>query len=326
MEGKQSHPRGDLKSQILNLKSQIRESRNPQPRTSPMDPTQFLGLPSPGIDAADALILPWPLEKTVSYGSGTHSGPAAIIAASRQIDFSRRRRWSISRRRPRLHTLPPIAADPAMTDDRLPEYLAATARYIGQFRERFLLTLGGEHLLTYGVSRAWSTIPADVTIVQIDAHADLADELGGRRWSHGTVMRRLWERGCRLVQIGVRSLSRPEYELVRSGPRIETFFAHELAARWDELLHLLARLEGAVYLSFDVDGLDPSMIPSTGTPQPNGLSWPQAMEVVRAVIDAPCDLLGADVVEFIASPNPPGCDLNAARLVMKILAYWAKRE
>jgi agmatinase len=139
-------------------------------------------------------------------------------------------------------------------------------------------------------------------------------------------MRRLWERGCRLVQVGIRSLSRPEYELVQGGPRIETFFAHELAARWDELLRLLATLEGPVYLSFDVDGLDPSIIPSTGTPQPNGLSWPQAMAVVRAVVNAPCDLLGADVVEFIASPHPPGCDLNAARIVTKILAYWTRRE
>ena len=115
-----------------------------------------------------------------------------------------------------------------------------------------------------------------------------------------------------------------------ASPRIETFFAHELAARWDELLRLLARLEGPVYLSFDVDGLDPSIIPSTGTPQPNGLTWPQAMEVIRAVIHAPCDLMGADVVEFIGSSincrtPPPGCDLNAARLVMKILAYWAQR-
>lgn len=290
-----------------------------------MDPTQFLGLPSPGIDAADALILPWPLEKTVSYGTGTRTGPAAIIEASRQIELFDEETLVDFQERPRLHVLPPITVDPSMPEDRLPEHLTATARSIARFRERFLLTLGGEHLLTYGVVTGLVDDPADVTIVQIDAHADLADELGGRRWSHGTVVRRLWERGCSLVQIGVRSLSRPEYELVRSGPRIETFFAHELPVRWDELLQTLARLEGPVYLSFDVDGLDPSIIPSTGTPQPGGLSWPQAMEVVRATIHAPCDLLGADVVEFIASPHPPGCDLTAARLVTKILAFWAQR-
>jgi agmatinase len=201
-------------------------------------------------------------------------------------------------------------------------HLAEVARQIARFRGRFLVTLGGEHSLTYGVLSGLAENLADVTIVQIDAHADLADELGNRRWSHGTVMRRLWERGCRLIQVGIRSLSRPEYELVQSGPRIETFFAHDLAKRWDELMHLLARLEGPVYLSIDVDGLDPAIIPSTGTPQPNGLSWWQTMGVIRAVAGCSCDWIGADVVEFVASPHPPGCDLTAARLVMKVLAYW----
>jgi agmatinase len=290
-----------------------------------MDPTQFFGIPSPGLEAANALILPWPLEKTVSYGTGTHSGPGAIVAASRQIELFEEETLIDFQQRPRLHTLAAIEVDAAMPDDRLPEHLAAAARCIARFRDRFLVTLGGEHLLTYGVVSGLVDDPAEVTIVQIDAHADLADELHDRRWSHGTVMRRLWERGCRLVQIGIRSLSRAEYEVIESGPRIETFFAHDLARRWSELLHLLARLEGPVYLSLDVDGLDPSIIPSTGTPQPNGLSWQQVMELIRAIAAAPCEWIGADVVEFIASPHPPGCDLTVARLVTKILAHWVLR-
>ena len=290
-----------------------------------MDPTQFLGIPSPGLNAADALILPWPLEKTVSYGTGTQSGPRAIVEASRQIELFEEETLVDFEVRPRLHTLDPIAVDAAMPADRVADHLAAAARSIARFRERFLVTLGGEHLLTYGVVSGLVDDPAEVTIVQIDAHADLADELNNRRWSHGTVMRRLWERGCRLVQIGIRSLSRAEYELIENGPRIETFFAHDLARRWAELLHMLACLEGPVYLSLDVDGLDPSIVPSTGTPQPNGLAWQQVMELIRAVAAAPCEWIGADVVEFIASPHPPGCDLTVARLVMKILAYWALR-
>ncbi|MGO9110755.1 MAG: arginase family protein [Thermoguttaceae bacterium] len=290
-----------------------------------MEPTQFFGIPSPGLDTADALILPWPLEKTVSYGTGTHSGPGAIVAASRQIELFEEETLVDFQQRPRLHTLGPIEVDAAMPADSLPEHLAAAARFIAGFRQRFLITLGGEHSLTYGVVSGLVANPAGVTIVQIDAHADLADELEDRRWSHGTVMRRLWERGCRLVQIGIRSLSRAEYELIESGPRIETFFAHDLTRRWAELLHVLTCLEGPVYLSLDVDGLDPSIIPSTGTPQPNGLSWQQVMELIRAVAAAPCDWIGADVVEFIASPHPPGCDLTVARLVTKILAYWALR-
>jgi agmatinase len=290
-----------------------------------MDPTQFFGLPPPGLDAADALILPWPLEKTVSYGTGTATGPAAIIAASRQIELYEEETSLDFGVRPRLHALEPIAVDAAMPAEEVQGHLAAAARHIARFRERFLVTLGGEHLLTYGVVTGLVDDPAEVTIVQIDAHADLADELNNRRWSHGTVMRRLWERGARLVQIGIRSLSRAENELVEGGQRIETFFAHDLIHRWSELHQALARLEGKVYLSLDVDGLDPSIVPSTGTPQPNGLSWPQVMELIRAVAAAPCEWIGADVVEFIASPHPPGCDLTVARLVMKILAFWALR-
>jgi agmatinase len=290
-----------------------------------MDPTQFFGISSPGADMADALILPWPLEKTVSYGTGTRTGPSAILAASQQIELFEEETFIDFELHPRLHTLPPIEVDEAMSFDHLPEHLSAAARTIAHFRDRFLVTLGGEHLLTYGVVTGLAAEPADVTIVHIDAHGDLADDLHGRHWSHGTVMRRLWERGCRLVQIGIRSVSRAEHELIECGPRIDTFFAHDLVQRWAELLQVLVRLEGLVYLSFDVDGLDPSIVPSTGTPQPNGLSWPQAMEVIRTVASASCDWIGADVVEFIASPNPPGCDLTVARLVTKILAYWAGR-
>ena len=106
-----------------------------------MDPTQFLGIPSPGLDAADALILPWPLEKTVSYGTGTHSGPGAIIAASRQIELFEEETLIDFQERPRLHTLEPIEVDAALPADRLPEHLAAAARSIARFRERFLVTL-----------------------------------------------------------------------------------------------------------------------------------------------------------------------------------------
>ena len=91
-----------------------------------------------------------------------------------------------------------------------------------------LLCLGGEHSVTYGVIGGLVDDPAEVTIVQLDAHGDLADKLGGRHWSHGTVMRRLWERGCRLVQIGIRSMTREEYDLATTSPRIVTYFAHRL--------------------------------------------------------------------------------------------------
>ena len=163
-----------------------------------------------------------------------------------------------------------------------------------------------------------------LTIIQIDAHGDLIDELDGQKWCHGTVMRRLWEQGCSLIQVGVRSVSRSEYEFCREAERVETYFAHELEGRWVELLERIGRLEGEVYLSVDLDGLDPGVVPSVGTPQPNGLSWNQAVAVIKAATGSPsAPLIGADVVELVASPHPPGCDLIAARLAAKVIAFWA---
>jgi len=283
-----------------------------------VNPDQFLGLPPCPQQEADAVIMPLPLEKTVSYGAGTWRGPKAILDASCQVETFDEETLVDFAEGPRLHTLPPL-----LVEGDLPQYLDALQQRMADFRDKFVLAIGGEHSLTYGVVTGLVDDPAEVTVVQIDAHADLIDELDGRRWSHGTVMRRLWERGCRLVQIGIRSLSRAEYELAAAGDRITTYYAHQLAHNWQAVLDTLGALRGKVYLTIDVDGLDPAVIPSTGTPQPNGLSWAQTMEVIRCVTTAPqCRLIGADVVEFVASPHPPGCDLIAARLVMKVLAHW----
>jgi agmatinase len=281
-------------------------------------PDQFLGLPPCPAEEADAVILPLPLEKTVCYGTGTWRAPRAILDASCQLELFDEETLVDFAQRPRIHTAAPLVAQ-----ESLEEYLAAISQRVSQIGEKFVLALGGEHTVTYGVADGLSEDLSELTVVQIDAHADLIDRLDGHHWSHGTVMRRLWERGCRLIQIGIRSLSRSEYELASSEGRIETYYAHQLAERWDQLLGRLGRLEGNVYLTVDVDGLDPSVMPSTGTPQPDGLSWGRTIDVIRCLTgNSRCRLLGADLVELIASPHPPGCDVIAAKLAAKVLAFW----
>jgi len=280
------------------------------------EPASFLGLPSPGPDRADALILPLPIEKTVSYGKGTAGGPRAVLEAGRYVETFDEETHIEFADAPWVHVLPPVSDEGALED-----CLARIRDRVQPLRGKFLLGLGGEHSVTHGMVAGLADDLADVTVVQIDAHADLADTLNGLRWSHGTVMRRLWEQGCRLIQIGIRSQTKSEYELASSSPRITTFYAHELPGRWAEALERLRCLEGPAYLTIDVDGLDPSVVPSTGTPVPDGLSWRQTIEVVRAVMQSPCRLLGADIVEFVPSPIPPGCDPAAARLALKVLAF-----
>jgi agmatinase len=282
----------------------------------------MFGLPSPGAERADVLLLPLPVEKTVSYGVGTATGPAAIVTASPQVETFDEETLVDFAQSPRIHVLPPLSAE-----GDIEACLARIQETVRPWRGRFLVSLGGEHTVTFGTGLGLAGNPADVTIVHIDAHADLADTLGGRHWSHGTVMRRLWERGCSLLQIGIRSLTREEYDTATAGPRIVTYYAHRLDEQWDEMLAALRNLKGNVYLSLDVDGLDPSIMPSTGTPQPGGLSWRQMMQIFRVLFtESRCRLLGADVVEFVASPTPPGCDPVAARLTTKLLAWWWKGE
>lgn len=284
----------------------------------PLDTTQFLGLPSPGEESADALLLPLPVEKTVSYGRGSCGGPKAIIDASLQIETFDEETLVEFADSPRLHTLAPPPVDCEIED-----CLTNIRNYVRPWRDRFVLALGGEHTVTHGLIAGMFDDPAEATVVQIDAHADLIDELDGRRWSHGTVMRRLWEQRCRLVQIGIRSLSGEEHRFLAEAERITTYYAHRMDEQWLEVLETLRSLKGKVYLSIDVDGLDPSIIPSTGTPLPGGLSWPRTIDVIRALTnESGCRLVGADIVEFVPSPAPPGCDPTAARLAAKLLAYW----
>ncbi|MDA1193334.1 MAG: agmatinase [Candidatus Poribacteria bacterium] len=280
----------------------------------------FLALLNVSLDQADAVVVPVPFERTVSYGKGTDGGPAALLHATSQIEFFDEETEIDFETYPLIHTATPVVMDASLP---IKACLDAITERFKAYRGTFTLALGGEHSLTYGAVKGLVEDVSRLTIVQLDAHADLADELDGERWSHGAVMKRLWDEGATLIQIGIRSLSKAEYVLARDGDRITTFFAHNLPERWDEAMRLLGALEGEIYFTLDVDGLDPSIIPSTGTPQPDGLSWRQTMEAMRAVfIESKCRVAGADVVEFIPSPHPPGCDLVAAKLTTRLLAYW----
>ncbi|GIX06869.1 MAG: agmatinase [Candidatus Poribacteria bacterium] len=284
----------------------------------------FLGLSEIEPERADVILVPVPFERTVSYGTGTAGGPQAILEASEQLETFDEETLLDFEEYPRVWTDTPIEPNKAGS---IPDNLDEIAERFRKWEGRFVVGLGGEHLITYGILQGLAADLSEVTVVQIDAHADLIERLEGDFWSHGTVMRRLWESGCRLVQIGVRSLSREEYQLIQAEPTIQTFFAHRLAEEWESLLETLRGLEGPVFLSLDVDGLDPSILPSTGTPQPDGLSWRQTLTLLRTLFDnRNCTLLGADVVEFVPSPHPPGCDLTAAKLVMKLIAYWAAAQ
>jgi agmatinase len=268
--------------------------------------------------AAGAAVLPVPLERTVSWGRGTCHGPAAIIEASRFLEL-----WdeelgtdpsSVG-----IATLPAVALPDSLSD------ALATLRWETRHRledGKLLILLGGEHSLTAGAVRgALDAYGRPLGVVQFDAHADLRDEYEGTPLSHACVMRRVVDDELPTLSIGVRSLSQPEAELIRER-ELPVVWGHQLTtlhdARWRELL---AALPDRIYLTFDLDYFDPSVLPATGTPEPGGGTWHPTMALLRTLF-ATKEVVAVDVVELSPIAGHPASDFVAAKLAYKCIAYW----
>ncbi|SMO57395.1 agmatinase [Ruegeria faecimaris] len=257
-------------------------------------------------------VIPVPLERTVSYGSGTAGGPAAIIEASNELE--------------RITGLaePCIAGifteEPLNCDGPMPAVMERLAlRTEAAIRAgKVPVTLGGEHSLSYGavmgVARA---LNQPIGIVQIDAHADLRDTYQGEKHSHASVMHLLAQEGVRLAQFGVRAFSTEEAQS-RVKNNVFHIDAEELVTGNIHAVDLPKDFPELVYVSFDVDGLDPSQMPATGTPVPGGLGYYQALQLVEhALRGRKC--VGFDVVELAPDGNA-AWDFTAAQIVYRLMA------
>jgi len=286
-------------------------------------PLNFLGLPAETSGYADArvVVVPIGFEATVSYGAGTRGGPEAILAASRQVETFQTD-LNVDLAEAPIHTLHPVAPDlsspGAMTDRirRVAARLGADGKWV--------LGLGGEHAVTLGLVRAAHERHGALSILQIDAHLDLRDQFEGTPFSHASVMRRCVEDGNRTVHVGIRNACREEVEFARR-EGLPVFWGRQCAAGDAWIADAVAALRGPVYLSVDVDGLDPSVIRTTGTPEPGGLGWWTTMALIEAVF-ARHEVVGADVVELVAAGDPAS-DFAAARLAARLaaLALYARR-
>lgn len=252
-------------------------------------------------DACMFHVIPAPLADTVSYGQGTEQGPAALIAASQQLE---------------AHdgTDVPLRAGIFTTET------ATSLDLIGQEVTQSLamgavpVLLGGEHTVTLGALRAMAAAGDPVGVVQIDAHADLRDTYEGSQLSHACVMRRAVEDlGMPLVQIGVRAISEPELT-VRERFKVASFDAADLRSAPLPRDWLPEGFPPRVYLTIDVDGLDPSVIPGTGTPEPGGLGWWQTIDIINQITRA-CVVVGFDIVELAPIAGSHVSEFAAARLV-----------
>ncbi len=245
-----------------------------KPKLDFLHPEQgFLGLPlreTGPKGKGDIAVIPFGLEATVSYGGGTAQGPQAILDASHQVELFDEELWCEPVRAFSLATHAPV-----LPDHGLAEALEQIAHIVQMCLDRdlFPLVLGGEHAVSIGAARPFLKRHSDLVILQFDAHADLRDDYEGNRFSHAAVMRRLLDApGASLVSLGIRSLSAAEAEFIDgSADRVQLHLSRD-RRNWD--LEKIISFIGnrPVYLTFDVDVLDPAVMPSTGTPEPGGLT------------------------------------------------------
>lgn len=267
---------------------------------------KFLGLDD-ALSSSRFAVLPVPYERTTSYVRGTAGGPDALLRASAHIEeFDEE--LLIEPCRAGIHTVEPVK-DPAKVRDRVSSLISG---------RKTPVILGGEHSITPAVLPAFRASYKDLSVLQIDAHADLKDEYEGDRNSHACVMRRVLE-VCPAVQAGIRSMTKDEYDFAkRSGQINKIHFAREMGGKSAE--KIISQLSNRVYVTIDTDGLDPSVIPSTGTPEPGGLSWYDVLGILRAVASKK-EVVGFDLVEFSPIKGFHAADYAAARLVYKMMGY-----
>lgn len=266
-------------------------------------------------------VLSAPLAMTLSWGGGTDLGPAAIIDASPALEvfddelLAETVRLGIETRPSLDFAGMDTAAACRAVEEAVARELAA---------ERFPVLLGGEHTVTVPAVRACLARHPDLHVVQIDAHLDLRDEYEGNPDSHACVMRRLDDLGIPFTQVGIRSFSRPELELVRARGW-QPFFTSRLRRESDWQEQACRQITGPVYLTIDVDGLDPSIMPATGTPEPDGLTWAETVGLLREICKRH-SVVAMDVVEFAPRPGAEHAAFCAAKLIYRTLGYVFARK
>ena len=285
-------------------------------------PHTFLGLDgeAAAFDTARSVILPVPYESTTSYSGGTRNGPRAIVEASRYVELFDQEFRSETALRYGVHTLPQLELTRAGAEHAMAELGEAYAAVAEAAGDRFLLMLGGEHSITGPAVLAQAErSDTRLTVLQMDAHGDLRKSYEGTEHSHAAVMARVLDR-VDVVGVGIRAVSEEERVLSDATPGSTIVWADEM---WEDdtwMDRALEALGPRVYLTFDVDYFDPSLVPATGTPEPGGGDWYRTLRFLRRVF-AEREVVAADVVELAPMAGNHAPDFLVAKLVYKLLSY-----
>jgi len=273
-------------------------------------------------DSARVFVLPVSYEGTVSYGTGTGAGAMAIVDASRNMELYEEETdsevYKIG-----IHTLDEFKPRP--TPDEMMSDLYEHATDILR-QDKFLCMLGGEHSVSAPIIKAHAEKYHNLSVLQIDAHADLRDTYDGTPHSHASIMARVVkDMQIPSVQVGIRSISADEARALDSGLPTKIFWARDIVGRTDWIHSAVESLTENVYLTIDIDGLDPSIVPTTGTPEPGGLGWYETLKLIRKLAEKR-RVVGMDLVEYSYFEDYDSPAFLCAKLVYKSLAYIFKNE
>ncbi|PIP23634.1 MAG: agmatinase [Candidatus Nealsonbacteria bacterium CG_4_10_14_0_2_um_filter_38_17] len=282
-----------------------------------LEPYNFGGLEKQNYKSSKVVIVPVPYESTTYYLSGTKEGPWAIIDASRHMEL-----YDIEKDTNAskvgiftLEELEPSKNSPKETVLRVENVVAKILE-----DGKFPFTLGGEHSVTLGAVSAFKKkFLHNLSVLQMDAHTDLRNEFEGTKFHHGCVMRRIVDDlKLSVTQVGIRSTTEEEMIYIKESKKNSIFYGKQY-----EIEKVISTLKENVYLTFDLDALDPSIMPSVGTPEPGGLGWYESLDLLKAVAQSR-NIVGADVVELSPIPGLIAPDFLAAKLVYKIISYAIK--
>ncbi len=292
--------------------------------------SNFLGIEKEfsSFESSKIVVLLIPYEHTVTYGGGTENGPSAILDASHYVEFYDEETGREVHREHGIATLAALSLAKKSQEAAL-GLIYETAKKLIQLN-KFVVSLGGEHTISQALIAVHAERHSDLSVLQIDAHSDLRDQYEGNKYSHAAVMARVCEYidPKRLVQVGIRAQANEEAQFIKENG-ITTLYAHEIRSGrytrilryWDD--YVIEHLSDHVYVTFDVDGLDPSIMPATGTPEPNGLFWHETMTLLRKLGERK-NVVGCDVVELAPIKDLHYPDLTAAKLVSKMLNYFVR--
>ncbi len=270
---------------------------------------------------SQVLIFPVAYEGTVSFGAGTGAGAMAIVDASRNMELYEEE-TDAEVYKVGIHTLEEF--QPRESPEAMMNALYAETKKLLK-EKKFVCMLGGEHSVSAPVIRAHAEQFHNISILQIDAHADLRDEYDGTPFSHASIMARsVKDLKIPAVQVGIRSLSADEARSLADLPT-RIFWAKDIHGRTDWIDDAIDSLTENVYLTIDIDGLDPSLVPTTGTPEPGGLDWYQVLTLIRKLAEKR-RIVGMDLVEFSKTDNSEAPAFLCAKLVYKTLAYIFRND